>query len=351
MDGVERRGFLLAIVENASKAHRAWAEGGDSHLLPEDNLYQRFSEISDQSRFINKALASDLERLFLDFGGHWRAFVSAQQQNMDVSMLPGQGLWEAWEAIETEAYAARMPELKDVEPLQTLIDQKVPERQMCMIYGFMRADGSPDFRKLREELREPGKHTKPETGWVAPVNRHIVEQIKLNEMDRDAIRRRRHAKVSAANTPAPESIESLVAEGVSAEQISKMKKIPVAAVIEYCQTNNLPLPQLNYEASLKGPKAFDFDKNESRQRIEAAMSAGNAVGPIGPIAGDGPPLVLPDSVDLDALPLAEQTQIAEAIQYVEQGMTPPQIAQHMRIKSDTVRDLLRKGGYEAAANA
>lgn len=39
----------------------------------------------------------------------------------------------------------------------------------------------------------------------------------------------------------------------------------------------------------------------------------------------------------------------EAVGYAETGMTPTQIAQHMRIKADVVRDLLRKGGYEAVA--
>ncbi len=346
MEGAERRGFLLAIVENATKAHRAWAEGGDTHLLPEDNLYQRFDEISGQSRFVNRVHASDLERLILDFGGHWRAFVSAQQQNMDVGMLPGENLWAAWEALDGERFTSTAPELKDIEPIEQLVTQKVSDRQICLIYGFLRPDGSPDFRVLREEKTSPGKHTG--AGWVAPVNKGIVEQIKMAEIDREAVRRRRNAKVSAANTPAPESIELLVADGVSCEQIAKMKKTSTDAVLQYCQEHNLPTPAMNYDATLKGPKPYDRDKSEERQRIENNMAQQGPYTGGGPV-GDGAAIEVPD--DVENLPVEEQAQIMEAVDYAGQGMTPAQIAQHMRIKADAVRELLRKGGYEAAASA
>jgi hypothetical protein len=345
MEGAERRGFLLAIVENAFKGHKIWAEGGDTHLLPEDNLYQRFAEISEQARFVSRAHATDLERLILEFSGQWRAFVSAQQQNMDVGMLPGDNLWSAWEALDAERFAAAMPDLKDIEPIEQLVSQKVSDRQICLIYGFFRADGSPDFRKLREEKNTPGKHTGE--GWVAPVNQKIVEQIRMAEIDRDSIRRRRAAKVAAANTPAPESIEMLVSEGVSAEQISKMKKISTGDVLRYCEEHNLPMPAINYDATLKGPKPYDPDKSDARQRIESAME-NHGPQPGGPV-GDGPAIEVADGVE--DLPIEEQAQIMEAVGYAEQGMTPPQIAQHMRIKADAVRDLLRKGGYEAVANS
>ncbi len=346
MEGAERRGFLLAMVENATKAHKAWAEGGDTHLLPEDNLFQRFEEISGQSRFINRVHASDLERLILEFGGHWRAFVSAQQQNMDVGMLPGENLWAAWEALDGERFTSTAPELKYIEPLAELVSQKVSPKQICLIYGFLRPDGSPDIRLMREEQEKPGRHTGADTGWVAPVNKAIVEKLKMAEIDREAIRRRRNMKVAAANTPAPETIEMLVADGVSCEQIAKMKKTSTDAVLQYCNDNNLPTPQMNYDATLKGPKPYDRDKSEERQRIEANMATqGPYTGPV----GDGEAIEVNEGAE--DLPIAEQMQITEAAGYAEQGMTPPQIAQHMRIKADAVRELLRKGGYEAAANA
>ena len=351
MDGAERRNFLIAIVDNASKTHRAWAEGGDTHLLPEDELYQRFNEIAEQGRFINAQRASDLERMFLNFGAQWRSFVASQQQNMDVGMLPGERFWEAWEALEAERAAAKTPQLKEIEPIETLVAQKVSERQICMIYGFMLGDGSPDFRKLREEIKEPGKHTGPETEWVAPVNEHIVRQIKLDKLDRDAIRRRRDAKVSAANTPAPESIEMLVADNVSGEQIARMKKITTDEVYAYCKANNLPAPPLNYEASLQAPKAFDRDKGESLQRVQQTM--GNQ--PTGPIGDDDDAVIDPpevaEGVDLETLPIDEQNKIGEARDYAAQGMKPRDIAKHMNLKTEAVRELLRKGGLEAVANS
>lgn len=305
MEGAERRGFLLAIIGNAAKAHRAWAEGGDTHLLPEDNLYQRFEEISGQARFVNAAHASDLERLILSFGGQWRAFVSAQQQNMDVGMLPGEPLWAAWEDLEGARIAAVTPELKDIEPISELVAQKVSPNQICKIYGFFGADGvTPNLRQLREEINSPGKHTGGD--WVAPVNRHIVEQIKLSEIDRDTIRRRRAAKVAAANTPAVESIEMLVADNVSVEQIAKMKKITPREVLEYCHVNNLQAPSMNYDGQLKGPKPYDPDKSDARQRIESAMDHGPQGGPSvdrGPIGGDVPPIEVNEGVE--SLPIEE----------------------------------------------
>lgn len=369
----ERRVHLLAMVTNTAKAHKEWVEHGDAALLPEDDLYQRFQELADQSRVIFAPRAEDLEKLILAFAPHWSAFVTSQQTTADITMLPGPELWEAWENLHRHTLLQTMPRLKRIESIKQLLEEKVPRRQMCMIYGFTQPDGSPDFEKLEEEIETPGKHTGQ--GWVAPVNRELAAKIQQLEIEAESVSRKRQAKIAAAVTPAKESIESLVASGVSARQVAQMKRTSVDYVSEYCRQHGLPQPPLDYSPTLLGPGMHDPVVSAERQaamdRLGVTTSPQQAphaddmpapsltdaqaehyqppTGPAGP-AGDEPADVpaLPSGIDLDSLPEEEANQIQEAAAYFSQGMDAKQIATAMNIHPNKSKALLKKAGFEPA---
>ena len=352
----ERRAYLLAMVDNASKAHRQWVEHGDANLLPEDDLYVRFQELAEQARVIFAPRAEELEKLILGFAPHWQAFVTSQQTTADVTMLPGPELWAAWEALHRFCLAATMPRLKRIEPIKQLLDEKVFPRQICQIYGFLQPDGTPDLQMLDEEIACPGKHTGP--GYVAPVNRELAEKIKQIEIEADSLNRRRQSKIAAATTPAKESIEALVAGGVSATQIATMKRMTVPAVLEYCRDHGLPQPAIDYTASLLSPGMHDPavapERKAAMERLGVTTSPQDA--PTGPVAGaaaDEPPEEpedpgepLPSGIDLESLPPDEANQVQEAATYFAQGMDARQIGEAMNLHTNKVRSLLKKAGYE-----
>ncbi len=357
----ERRTHLLDIISNAAKAHRVWVEQGDSTMVPEDEIYQRFQEVADQSRVINRHRAEPLEQLILAFAPHWQAFVSAQQINADATMLPSQNLWAAWEQLNGQEIAARTPKLKRIEPIADLKAQKVPDWQICKIYGFEDDAGQPDFLKLQEEVETPGKHTGPGTGWVAPVNRQLAAQIRQMEVETDALNRRRTAKVAAATTPAPESIESLVSgpSPVSASQIARMKRMSVEQVYQYCAEHDLPKPPYDYSSALQAPGAHDPSISPERQQAMDNLGRNTSpqfapqhplrdrpdLGQADEVEDDAPEL--PSGIDLSELPPEEANQIQEAVGYFNQGMDLKSISAAMGgLHGNSVRSLLKKGGVE-----
>jgi hypothetical protein len=376
---LERRTHLLNIVSNAAAAHKQWVEHGDSTMVPEDEIYTRFQEIADQAKVIFRPRAEPLEQLFLAFAPYWQAFVSAQQTTADHTMLPSDEFWAAWEALSASGTAARMPKLKRIEPIKELKEQNVPDWQICKIYGFLDENGQPDHQKLAEEVETSGKHTGPNTGWVAPVNRELALKIRQMEIDNDALNRRRAAKVAAAVTPAKESIEQLVAGGVSATQIAGMKRISVEKVYEYCAEHGLPKPPYDYTQVLQAPAAHDPtgtpERRQAMENLGRDRSPQN-VPPAHPLrdrpdlgqqdaaqqgpAGDGESdqvedepgeETVPSGVDLSDLPLEESTAIQEAVGYFNQGMDISEIATAMstdanKVHGNKVRAYLSKAGID-----
>lgn len=356
----ERHAHLLAIVANAAGAHRVWVETSDSKLIPEDELYQRFQEISDQARVIYAPQASPLEQLILRFSPHWQAFVSQQQTTSDPTLLPSPDLWQVWEHLESVFFQSKTPKLKRVETLQELLDQKVGREQICKILGFVDDTGAVDLQKLHEEIAQPGRHI--DKNWVAPVNRLIASQIKQMEVEAETLSRRRNAKIAAATTPARESIESLVVNGVSAVQISKLKKISIDAVYDYCREHNLPEPPYDYTGVMQSPGAHDPAISPERQSAmdnlgkdhspqfaptRHPMAEDDELPQGDSIEGDDPES--PNGVDLSDLPPEEANQVQEASQYYAAGMDVAGIASAMSLHGNKVRGLLRKAGYDLAA--
>lgn len=371
----ERRGYLLAMIIATADEQKNWVDSGDSNLLPEDALYSRFQEIADQARVIYAPRAEALEHAILALTPHWRAFVSSQQISADVTMLPSPEFWEAWEELHNLALQDTLPRLKRIEPIKQLLEEKVSRGQICKIYGFVLPDGSPDLEKLQDEIDNPGRHTSPP--WVAPVNRDLAAKIEALRIDAEQVSRKREAKIRAATTPAPESIEHLIASTsggapITARQIARMKKMTVDQVLAYCEAHNLPKPPVDYNSANLGPGMHDpaisaerraaMDNLGQDRSPQSQLDLATPGGPVGglqgpqgdPNADDGTEAenaVLPSGIDLDTLEPEEANQLQEAANYFSQGFDIKQISDSMGLHGNKVRALLDKAGFDLKTKA
>ncbi len=135
-------------------------------------------------------------------------------------------LWSAWDEV-TSSLAAPTP--KRLEPIAQLLKvEKVPERQVALMYGWTHADGSPDVGKVREEFANPGTHFDAST-WVHPEQARQAKEIATLWRGR-AERIGGRAAAGAGPASAPESLDDLIRQDVPSKQIASMKQITVDQV-------------------------------------------------------------------------------------------------------------------------
>lgn len=134
-------------------------------------------------------------------------------------------IWSTWGDV-IRSLVETAP--KRLESIAQLDIEKVPERQIALIYGWVHADGAPNIQKVREERANPGKHYDADK-WVHPEDARIAKETA----DAWAKRRSRlsdRAAVVAGPPVAYETLEDLIEQRVPSKQIADMKRIPVETV-------------------------------------------------------------------------------------------------------------------------
>jgi len=161
-----------------------------------------------------------------------------------------------------------------VPPIERLLKQDVTLNQIAKMYDWWLEDGSPDTAKVEEEIKDPGRHTSPDKGWIDPGERL--------SRDEEARRRAEVAELTAMRkarftdqTPAPtETLAELVTGKVSAKQIGRMLGMTEAEVRAACEAEGLPQPVDQYETTgLRG----EFEP-ELPEALERAMDVRVAQG-------------------------------------------------------------------------
>jgi hypothetical protein len=102
-----------------------------------------------------QALARVVERIVPE----WESWKQEVAKHGTEGVFPGH-YWS--NAMRDLARAWMMPEEYEVpalEPVAELTRQNVSARQIALIYGWMKPDGSPDTQKVFEEQFKPGRHT------------------------------------------------------------------------------------------------------------------------------------------------------------------------------------------------
>lgn len=237
---------LRAVIDATQTTYREWVDGGLTEISQEDDLWKKFTELAATGRDA-AGIAGKYFEAAADFFRRWAAFVrSARSAATDEIIIPVP-VWEAWEKLEDY----RTLELRRQAPtLETLAElEKLPNigaAQIARIYGWEDEIGRPDLNRVREEqAKDPKDRVIPTNPNQARFDRDHAERMEKVASYRNRARR----KVEAYTKPGRESLQELIADGVSAEQISKIKRISTQEVFRLCEEQGLPAPPLDYSAS------------------------------------------------------------------------------------------------------
>lgn len=284
-DVAEQRDFLHGLVSEAIAQHDRWAADLENNHVTAalddamTDLIDGFSagDIPGSCRALSALVA--------EFGVAWTAWQAAVDRGGSALTPPDDACWQAWERVVDEYRGVVSPSSPPVESVVTLREQKVPDRQICEIYGWVDIQGRPEIFKVEEEIANPGKHTKD---WVDPISkrRQAAEQEQRSLVAK--VRRLRQAKVDRMNATAPESLEDLVRQDVPIGQIAEILRMTPDDVLAACDAAELPRPKAAsemfvdrtglYEESLSEPMARQFasDAAESK-RIRTSADDVDAV--------------------------------------------------------------------------
>lgn len=307
----ERREHLLLVLDNLVHVWNEWSGNSDVRYITksfEDAVNDALLVFGDGS------IPGDMRALHARMDilqEQWAAWNRKNEASGGKYPIPDSAFWKALESIETARQAIIKPVRRTLETIADLTAQKVPDVQICRIYGFTDSgmpDGNPETWKLQEERGKPGMHTDRSKGWLPPwEKKNQTDEAKQAEII-ERIQRTRKGKLKLLAAVAPESIEQLIQEGVSGKQICKMKKIDEAGLATYCQDHGLGVPNWAGESPNAMVGVHDFVPEDEAASVLSQPETG----------------IREPS---DAVPDGPMTLEQEIIEYHKQGtMTPAEIA-------------------------
>lgn len=374
-----RQDHLFLLLENLLAEHTAWAESEDSELHPSDGFYKAVEEtieIFGDGDIPGKL--REVERSIRDLATEWAEFIDRVDQTNDPKALPNSKFWKLVDTIRVQREVAAPSKRFRLETIAELVAQKVPNAQICKIYGWVDAGGRPEVWKLQEEISTPGTHVGPD--FVPPHERkRLAQEARQKEIIR-TIQARIDRRVKTANEPAHEPIETLARQGVFVRQIAKMKKMTVPEVLSELKGLGIEPPPMDAADSLARASQIEHPEGElgdARRRVDEATrrplrrpepvretvpeqefaeqeSPADALGDEfagaeildEDDAGQGDALAMLDASDREAAELGEQlaglTIEQEIVQLHEAAMPDKEIAKGLGIQVGKVRHTLKK---------
>lgn len=321
----ERREHLLLVVDNVIDVHTIWVESDTPHLTEElETAVDELVEVFEDGTIPGDC--RDLTHRVAELSEHWHAWKAKVAASGGIATVPGDAFWAALEHVEDARRKAEPKPPIVLESIKELTDQKVPDRQICLIYGWIDGAGHPLLHKLHEERAKPGTHTGE--GFLPPAEKSRRQKEARKQAVIDRIREKRRTKVESITTPAPEPIEDLVAQGVSAEQISRLKHMTIAQVMAACDELGVERPEESYGSleSYRAPYEKDLLDEaittlEAGQKAVAERKSAESSPPSGPEAESLPSLDEAVEATSGAMTLEQ-----EIIFYHQQEMAPADIA-------------------------
>lgn len=261
--------FLSDLMTQFFDERKAWVES-DAKFVTEtleqaiDELVEGFGEgtIPGELRGIEQAISRELAPA-------WEAWKNEARATGDLRVLPGDNFWLAVLNLERAREKAQPRPPITVETIEQLTEQKVSDRQICIIYDWLDGRGQPELWRLAEERREPGKHT---ANWVPKAERRRQEQDVRQAQLRQQVAQRQARKVEQLTAPCKESIEELIGQGLSAEQIAEMRKCSLDEVYAAADQMGVERPPLRYSSPGVKRAPYDPEPNESAARIFEASA-------------------------------------------------------------------------------
>lgn len=240
---------LAAQITNANEAVRKWNETATAGLMVEyrgqmkqalsEELVELFDELFTSASVSNvedsaKAIVLALDD-FEDQQNEWAEACQIDPEFTDPS--GNREMWAAWDEVLEQLRIALTP-LPQPEPIKTLKIEKVGDRQICDIYGWLDSHGNPELHKVREETEKPGTHYDPAT-WVHPSAKRRMAETSRRWSKRNRATKEDYAP--RASIEAPESLEDLIRQGVPSKQIAMMKRVAVEDVRAVAEAIGVPL--------------------------------------------------------------------------------------------------------------
>jgi hypothetical protein len=236
-----------------------------------------------------------------------------------------------WDAEAVEAAVSLLEAAVDLEPepsaqvesIEELDRQRVPDHQICLIYGFVDDRGRPELWKLGQERARPGTWTGGD--WTPPlVARHrqwVADQRQAIAQLACQLRSKLPRRPQA-----PESVEQLLREGVSAAQVAAMTGRPVEEVLSEAERLQLAVPrEYGVPVAARAPQEPDLD---DWARAAAVLRRRGLLSP-----------------SEDDFSLDDWSQVREFGRLQAAGQSLRQIAEHLGISYRAVRRL--KDQWEA----
>lgn len=275
----ERRDLLLGLVGAAIDQHDRWVKKPELTYITA-GVDESMTDLMDG--FSEGTIPGDCRQLaeLVDaFGRRWREWQDeVDRQGGRATVPPSEECWKSWEAVVDCYQGVVEPPRPRLESIATLRSQKVPDRQICEIYGWIDGRGQAESWKIEEELAEPGKHTKDH---VDPITRRRLEAAEKERALTERVKALRKTKLARMTAECPESLSDLIRQGVSLQQIAAMLRITEDQVLARCDDEGLPRPphgpSLNaipgsHDPELPEPMARQFEAQEAereRQQAEA----------------------------------------------------------------------------------
>jgi len=223
-----REDELLQVTNNFLTTHDRWTESNEQSLPEhyESSVEELLSLWADGDIPGHlRQLAGAVEQL----RSEWISFQGYRSLRQ---LMPRGGFWGAVTAVLTERNGSEVEDGKTIEPVALLRKQGVSDNQIARhIYGHNDVGPFLQGNRVRADLidreaNEPGSVLGKD--WVHPLEAG-------RRRDQQELQQRRIARTRAlakTHGDAPESIEELLQQGVSVQQISAMKGVSKNEVVE-----------------------------------------------------------------------------------------------------------------------
>lgn len=143
-----------------------------------------------------------------------------------------------WLAVDLLQKARRGTEEEPLPPLPTIAQlrkENVPDWQIAKLLGMVPVHDLawPEryAHLVQREIDQPGSIMDPSKGWCDPRLRDRIEQVRAVESRHEALLAKKHdANHEAESWTSPFTIEELIQQSVSDEQIARMHRVEIEYV-------------------------------------------------------------------------------------------------------------------------
>lgn len=291
MSDDNRRLDLLTTIDNLLQARESWAASNEDDVLSLDFCDSMESALTVwREGSIPGDLRPAADR-FSVLEQHWTEWLMTSEavNGRTASPPSGHPLWKTLDLIQVGRESVAEQEAREVQyqtPIAELVRQGVGDRQICWMYRAEWLEGArtgpglwdwyrngPMIAKLAQEKAAPGCVIGDPVKFV-PF--HEVKRIETENRQRIAAERAgqlAQARQQRISQPDPTPLADLVAEGVSGQQIARMKRTTVEDIERQCREQGLPIPQRTYGVIKPGDGKFDPEPGDAQKRIEEARAS------------------------------------------------------------------------------